>query len=60
VTRDRLMVQLHETDPRYGFDRHKGYGTADHLEALARHGYSTAHRRTFRPPSLFDAFDTIE
>ena len=60
VARDRLMVQLHEEDPRYGFDRHKGYGTADHLEALARHGYSTAHRRTFRPPSLFDVFDTIE
>lgn len=60
VTRDRLMVTLHEADPRYGFDRHKGYGTAEHLEALARYGYSTAHRRTFRPPSLFDAFDTIE
>lgn len=54
VHRDRLMRDLHARDPRYGFDRHKGYATADHLTALARHGYSAAHRRTFRPPSLFD------
>lgn len=54
VTRDRLMNCLHETDPRYGFDRHKGYATADHLAAVARFGYSVAHRRSFRPPTLFD------
>jgi ribonuclease HII len=54
VTRDRLMRELHERDPRYGFDRHKGYATADHLAAVARFGYSGAHRRSFRPPSLFD------
>jgi len=54
VTRDRQMVRLHEEDPRYGFDRHKGYATAAHLAALARHGYSEAHRRSFRPASLFD------
>jgi ribonuclease HII len=54
VTRDRLMDRLHADDPRYGFDRHKGYATADHLAAVARHGYSAAHRRTFRPPTLFD------
>lgn len=53
VTRDRLMCELHAQDPRYGFDRHKGYATAEHLEALSRHGYSAAHRRTFRP-ALFD------
>ena len=40
VTRDRLMDRLHADDPRYGFDRHKGYATADHLAAVARHGYS--------------------
>jgi ribonuclease HII len=57
VTRDRLMRILHEQDPRYGFDRHKGYATRDHLEAVARHGYSDAHRRSFRPPSLFDRMD---
>lgn len=54
VRRDRLMQQMHERDPRYGFDRHKGYATAEHLAAVARFGYSTLHRRSFRPPSLFD------
>jgi ribonuclease HII len=54
VTRDRQMMVLHDRDPRYGFDRHKGYATADHLAAVARFGYSEIHRRTFRPPSLFD------
>jgi ribonuclease HII len=49
VTRDRLMVELHGRDPRYGFDRHKGYATADHLDAVARFGYSDVHRRSFRP-----------
>ena len=54
VTRDRLMQELHSADPRYGFDRHKGYATADHLTAVARFGYSPQHRRSFRPASLFD------
>ncbi len=54
VSRDRQMLELHARDPRYGFDRHKGYATADHLEAVARHGYSDAHRRSFRPSSIFD------
>ncbi|HEV3141320.1 MAG TPA: ribonuclease HII [Vicinamibacterales bacterium] len=54
VTRDRQMQALHGRDPRYGFDRHKGYATADHLDAVARFGYSEVHRRTFRPPTLFD------
>jgi ribonuclease HII len=54
VTRDRQMLELHGRDPRYGFDRHKGYATADHLNAVARYGYSDAHRRSFRPPTLFD------
>jgi len=57
VTRDGVMRQLHDRDPRYGFDRHKGYATADHLAAVARYGYSEAHRRSFRPPSLFDTID---
>ena len=57
VHRDRLMDALHAADPRFGFDRHKGYATADHLEAVARFGYSTAHRRSFRPPTLFDTID---
>jgi ribonuclease HII len=54
VTRDRLMCELHVHDPRYGFDRHKGYATKAHLAAVDRFGYSNVHRRTFRPPSLFD------
>src|SRR6184192_3190980 len=57
VTRDRQMLELHGRDPRYGFDRHKGYATADHLDAVARFGYSDAHRRSFRPPTLFDTTD---
>jgi len=57
VTRDRLMLELHGHDPRYGFDRHKGYATADHLDAVARFGYSDVHRRSFRPPTLFDTMD---
>jgi ribonuclease HII len=57
VTRDRQMLDLHNRDPRYGFDRHKGYATADHLDAVARFGYSEAHRRSFRPAMLFDTID---
>jgi ribonuclease HII len=57
VTRDREMMGHHQIDPRYGYDRHKGYATADHLAAVSRFGYSTLHRRTFRPPTLFDTID---
>ena len=57
VTRDRAMIELHASDPRYGFDRHKGYATRDHLDAVGRFGYSAAHRRSFRPPSLFDTIE---
>jgi len=60
VTRDRLMNRLHTDDPRYGFDRHKGYATADHLSAVSRHGYSAVHRRSFRPPTLFDAVEMTD
>ena len=52
-----LMDDLHRTDSRYGFDRHKGYATAAHLAAVAKHGYSEAHRRSFRPATLFDTLD---
>jgi ribonuclease HII len=60
VTRDRLMNQLHTADPRYGFDRHKGYATADHLSAVSRFGYSVVHRRSFRPPTLFDVLGSAD
>ncbi len=54
VTRDRLMLALDRDDPRYGYARHKGYATAEHLAAIRVHGLSDAHRRSFRPPTLFD------
>ncbi len=44
VHRDRLLVELHEADPRYGFNEHKGYGTPMHIEALKQHGPSIHHR----------------
>jgi ribonuclease HII len=49
VTRDRLMVECHQIDDRYGFDQHKGYGTALHLAALQHHGPCALHRRSFAP-----------
>jgi ribonuclease HII len=60
VTRDRLMDRLHVDDPRYGFDRHKGYATAEHLSAVSRYGYSAIHRRSFRPPTLFDTLTAAD
>ena len=54
VHRDRLMVALDGQDGRYGYARHKGYATPEHLAAVERFGYSHHHRRSFRPASLFD------
>lgn len=57
VTRDRLMLQLHEQYPEYGFDQHKGYGTEAHLAALHRYGATPHHRRSFAPVrELFGLF----
>lgn len=47
VTRDRLMLEADRQFPQYGFARHKGYATIDHLAALDRHGPCPLHRRTF-------------
>jgi ribonuclease HII len=47
--RDAAMLELHTQCPEYGFDRHKGYPTPDHLEALRRLGASAFHRRSFAP-----------
>jgi ribonuclease HII len=47
VTRDRVMQRLHRDYPEYGFDSHKGYAAAAHKEAIARHGYTPVHRRSF-------------
>ncbi len=49
TARDALMRELHELYPEYGFDKHKGYSTPEHLDALQRHGACEFHRRTFAP-----------
>jgi ribonuclease HII len=49
VTRDHLMDSYHQHYPEYGFDRHKGYGTPEHLRALARYGPCPIHRAGFQP-----------
>jgi ribonuclease HII len=49
VYRDRWCADLHAQYPQYGFDAHKGYGTALHLAALREHGPCPQHRKTFRP-----------
>ena len=47
VTRDRLMTELAEQYPQYGFEKHKGYGTKDHYAALEKYGPSPVHRESF-------------
>ena len=49
TARDAEMYALAERYPQYGFERHKGYGTAEHLAALQRHGALPEHRRSFAP-----------
>ncbi len=49
VARDGEMLALHLLHPLYGFDRHKGYPTSAHLQALREHGVSSVHRRSFAP-----------
>lgn len=50
-TRDRIMLELHQTYPDYGFDRHKGYATPEHLKTLKLLGPSPVHRFSFAPVS---------
>jgi ribonuclease HII len=49
VERDRMMVQLHDSYPQYGFAAHKGYGVAEHLRALETYGPCPSHRLTYKP-----------
>lgn len=49
TARDAAMMELHQRYPHYGFDAHKGYPTAAHLQALHIHGVSAEHRRSFGP-----------
>ena len=53
TTRDAEMCALHERYPHYGFDRHKGYGTPEHLDALGRVGPCEIHRRSFYAVGVF-------
>ncbi len=52
VTRDRMMQALAATLPGYGFERHKGYGTPEHADAIKRLGVTPEHRRSFKPVQL--------
>jgi ribonuclease HII len=53
VTRDRLMLEMDAKYPQYGFAKHKGYGTKQHMEALQQFGPCEIHRQTFEPmPTL--------
>lgn len=49
VTRDRLLTAIHDKFPAYGFDHHRGYGTAAHRDALSRYGITPHHRTSFSP-----------
>ena len=51
VTRDRIMLEIDREFPQFGFSRHQGYGTREHLEALRIHGPCRHHRRSFQPVS---------
>jgi ribonuclease HII len=52
VTRDSIMCQYHESYPQYGFNKHKGYGTKEHLKSIKENGPCKIHRMTFYPMTL--------
>jgi len=52
VARDKAMVDLHKQHPQFGFDKHKGYPTAAHRDAIMAHGVLPQHRRSFKPVQL--------
>lgn len=60
VTRDRLMQHMALSFPDYGFERHKGYGTRHHQEALASFGPTIHHRRSFRPIRILLGLETAD
>lgn len=53
VTRDRFMTELAQKYPKFGFERHKGYGTKIHLQSLKDHGILPIHRRSYKPVQEF-------
>ncbi len=54
--RDRLMLEAARDHPQYGWERNKGYGSQEHMEALRRHGPTPLHRRSFAPVAQADLF----
>ena len=54
VTHDREMIAFSKSYPEYDFEKHKGYGTKAHVEAIIAHGYTPEHRRSFKLKSLKD------
>jgi len=52
VSRDRLMCEIAPTYPEYNFEKHKGYGTKAHVEAIKKYGYCDIHRRSFKLKAL--------
>jgi ribonuclease HII len=57
VTRDNIMDQYHKQFPQYGFNRHKGYPTPQHLRAIEWYGLCPIHRMTFRPKTLAHLYE---
>ena len=52
VTHDRAIIEASKKFPLYGFEKHKGYGTKAHIEAIKEHGYCEVHRRSFKVKTL--------
>jgi len=52
VTHDKAMITASKEFPQYGFEKHKGYGTKAHIEAIKKHGYTKVHRRSFKVKAL--------
>ena len=52
VTHDRAIIEASKRYPMYGFEKHKGYGTKAHIEAIKEHGYCDLHRRSFKVKGL--------
>jgi ribonuclease HII len=57
VTRDQILTELDAIYPEYGFAKHKGYGTAQHLAALRQHGATPQHRKSFKPVAVLNQLD---
>ncbi len=53
VYRDNMMTEYAKQYPEYGFEKHKGYGTAVHLKAIEKHGITDIHRKTFKPVAVY-------